>query len=460
MEFDYSENKIHILLESIDSFGNYIELLKIDTLGIIIDSIIIEFPQQILSLDNSSEIFIGEESLYFYGDYFSSNHKQFFLEINLDYNSYQISDLNESNNFIHNKGITTICTNGTKYLVGQRQKENFEIITNIKKLDTNNSVVWEIDIDDPGMKDNLFSSAHLEDGLIKVGQNISSISFTNDPSIVNKIFTFDENGFATDEEIPLNPQEFLKSNILSYTYNNSVKYLVGVNEFDPNPILSFPNLPKITVFDSNWNWIQEIELGDQNYNLNGVNQVMSKNNVFLTGQKLDDESLRVLPFICKLDESLDTTWCHNYIINPFVDSFDRVNLSGSATLNSGSIIIAGNYNDLNINSSNDRPFVFKTNERGCLQNDCPDIISKTINIEEKNFMEIYPNPANDRIAIQDEKEFDSFVIYDVSGRKILNGTLNQDKTIIIKNLTNGLYNLVISNFNTSESKYGKFIKNN
>ena len=84
-----------------------------------------------------------------------------------------------------------------------------------------------------------------------------------------------------------------------------------------------------------------------------------------------------------------------------------------------------------------------------------------VSIQEKpqNNIQIYPNPAHDRLTIRSEQDIDSILIFDLSGREVLRQNLNDKNTTLnIKTLSSGTYFIQI--FNKGKLlKTDKLIKN-
>jgi hypothetical protein len=72
----------------------------------------------------------------------------------------------------------------------------------------------------------------------------------------------------------------------------------------------------------------------------------------------------------------------------------------------------------------------------------------------KSSIKVYPNPSNDYISISGLVKEENYKIFDILGKELANGKINDQEKINIQNLTNGLYHL--------QFKYGnnfRFIKN-
>jgi hypothetical protein len=81
-----------------------------------------------------------------------------------------------------------------------------------------------------------------------------------------------------------------------------------------------------------------------------------------------------------------------------------------------------------------------------------------INQLSANKISIYPNPANDKITIQnlDENTSNSIEIFDISGPVVINQTIQKDNSIDVSNLASGLYIVKVSN--SSGALVSKLIK--
>ena len=71
---------------------------------------------------------------------------------------------------------------------------------------------------------------------------------------------------------------------------------------------------------------------------------------------------------------------------------------------------------------------------------------------------IYPNPASDFINLKSDSAIDGYLIYDIKGSLILEGTNNNsnDLTISLKNVYSGIYFVQIKSGAYKETV--KFIK--
>lgn len=85
---------------------------------------------------------------------------------------------------------------------------------------------------------------------------------------------------------------------------------------------------------------------------------------------------------------------------------------------------------------------------------CVSVLSTKNNILENN-ISLYPNPATDYIYLKNLKNIESYIIFDSSGRIVLQGKFNENK-IDIRNLSLGIYTLQIKE--KDSSKNFKFVK--
>lgn len=65
---------------------------------------------------------------------------------------------------------------------------------------------------------------------------------------------------------------------------------------------------------------------------------------------------------------------------------------------------------------------------------------------------IYPNPANQQVIVEHEGELTQYSIYDLSGRLVKDGNLENDKTIICESLVNGVYVIMLQGVNNISYK--------
>lgn len=118
------------------------------------------------------------------------------------------------------------------------------------------------------------------------------------------------------------------------------------------------------------------------------------------------------------------------------------------------------------------PLLLNTYNLACLKHndmvkynnnaECPQCFCLTSdnNIEVSNDFDniiIYPNPTNEKIHISDAVPQSYYAIYDIYGKEICTGILNNNKTIDVSNFNSGLYYIRINL--KDKSSTGKFIVN-
>jgi len=79
----------------------------------------------------------------------------------------------------------------------------------------------------------------------------------------------------------------------------------------------------------------------------------------------------------------------------------------------------------------------------------PELLTKEENIY------FYPNPADDLVLISN-KDVESIEIYDLNGRMVNSLSMDQENSIMVKNLLNGIY-LIKFKFKNGEIKVEKLI---
>jgi hypothetical protein len=113
-------------------------------------------------------------------------------------------------------------------------------------------------------------------------------------------------------------------------------------------------------------------------------------------------------------------------------------------------------NDPNVpmitNSGGDSDFWFAR----LAKTDCNGVVLSNEDVE-KSKVSIFPNPASDLVQIKSDQEFDSFVIYNVSGQQVLSKKLNSEQRIDVSTLSNGMYFLKLEN-NGQEIETLKLVK--
>ncbi|MGK0378801.1 MAG: hypothetical protein ACJA1Z_002619 [Patiriisocius sp.] len=66
---------------------------------------------------------------------------------------------------------------------------------------------------------------------------------------------------------------------------------------------------------------------------------------------------------------------------------------------------------------------------------------------------LYPNPSNDFISIKGSIDTNQYIVYDILGKEVLNGTISENIKINIQDLNSGIYLLKFTDLNAI-----KFIK--
>lgn len=77
---------------------------------------------------------------------------------------------------------------------------------------------------------------------------------------------------------------------------------------------------------------------------------------------------------------------------------------------------------------------------------------------DKNTTSIYPNPFQSELQIETNKTISSYVVFDISGKTILNSTTKMEFNNSVVQLKNGIYFLQLNYDDTTNSSY-KIIKN-
>jgi hypothetical protein len=146
-------------------------------------------------------------------------------------------------------------------------------------------------------------------------------------------------------------------------------------------------------------------------------------------------------FILKLDSNRQLEWKKNYFHEPFPDN-DYQNCQGwdlEITADSG-FVVSGIWDDY-INQGKQMPWVFKTDACGDLVwNNCG-VISVSETEAPQNDVEVFPNPANDRVTVRSPQALESIVISDASGRVLshLNGQRSYSTNLDLSSFSKGLY---------------------
>ncbi len=101
-------------------------------------------------------------------------------------------------------------------------------------------------------------------------------------------------------------------------------------------------------------------------------------------------------------------------------------------------------------------YTVKVTEGGCYKTSTAAVI---LGLEDLNSnLTIYPNPIEDQLEIETSETGCVYVIYDVEGRELLNGILNQKRSLInTKDLPSGMLLIKVSSGKSSSVR--KIIKN-
>ena len=68
-----------------------------------------------------------------------------------------------------------------------------------------------------------------------------------------------------------------------------------------------------------------------------------------------------------------------------------------------------------------------------------DNTTSTNNFEAHNRIKLYPNPTSDYILISGLKRTENYAVYNILGKRALEGTISDNQKINIQNVTNGIY---------------------
>ena len=79
----------------------------------------------------------------------------------------------------------------------------------------------------------------------------------------------------------------------------------------------------------------------------------------------------------------------------------------------------------------------------------------SINDDEENLLELYPNPTEDKISISSKMVFDQYAIFNMEGQLIKKGFI-VDQSINIAHLNRGVYLIKVQN--TKLMKVKKIVK--
>lgn len=434
LELDEERNELHVMLEVGNGSTGFIYLYKMASDGNILDSMIIEPEDGFFSINNQSRLLIQNDTLYYAGDYLGSDQAQFLLSIPIDYSDFKLSLILEDGDFIFNRALSILINDSFKYLISNKQKPNFRGVTSIKKLDQNNQTIWEKFIEPPTGQDSWFKSAFFDEGLLVVGQNINSGSFSS--GIVNNevyYYSIDNLGNVTEYlQINNEEHEYVSSNIIKLGNEMESEYVAGFREYLIDESLAYPALPILGVVDNDGCLKRRIILGDQNYYFNGIEEIdQSIHGLTMTGQKFVETPVRkIKPIVCRMTSELDTAWCMEYFLDPdALDIEDRVTISGLDVFADGSIVIGGDY--FSTADSRERPFIMKIVPDGCYLDQCPEVSSVVEIIDQKyTTLTVSPNPASEQITFQAEKDY-KLQIYSMDGKQIITLELKSEEDFVL-----------------------------
>ncbi len=148
-------------------------------------------------------------------------------------------------------------------------------------------------------------------------------------------------------------------------------------------------------------------------------------------------------FIYRISEDGEERFARIYSVEGWKGGLlkDFVEISEEEFLFSGTI----RYNVATTSNTQNHHWVVKTDENGCVDEDCGgELVVNSFEVS-KAGIKIYPNPASSYLELGGIEwgQFFQYSIFDISGRKVLHDNTN-DNTIDISSLSNGAYFLNVS----------------
>lgn len=242
--------------------------------------------------------------------------------------------------------------------------------------------------------------------------------------------------------------------------SNGSYYVAGGtdNWCDTNMNNRGKNMSLLIKLDSNGNniWVKKEKFESYTYQNYIYIYNTSDGNLLCIGQtgkeipnfpQSDDRQL----LITKYDLNGNVIWFREYGKPDFFEySY------GSYIAKDGGIVITGRYENLYNPFYDVQTYVMKLDDCGCLVPNCdPNCIASGISESKKqNEINVYPNPATNKLSIESTQDIKTYIIYNLLGEKQLEGSYNSSIDISI--LAQGMYLIQLKSESTFSTS--KFIK--
>jgi len=205
-----------------------------------------------------------------------------------------------------------------------------------------------------------------------------------------------------------------------------------LNYFDTNVAFYPFNQNQIELWDNDFKPVWKLPLGEMTTlnNINAIHQI-SDEEFIATGQYNDhaDNALNstITAYATKFNIRGDKIWERQDSLL-YTTTFGCRNISANSILTaSGKIMHAGSTTVLDSNENEmSYAFIIKMDQNGCVEDDCPRILSSTedVKLSASADVSVSPNPSNGDFVVQAESTIEKLKIYTTSG--ILVKTIEND----------------------------------
>lgn len=331
---------------------------------------------------------------------------------------------------------------------GRKQALNHEMNIFIKKLNYQGDELWQkLYGENNGREEHLGSFIKLGDNEFVIGANSGTNANLPWQQFLSKveIFAIDSLGneiWSWESDLSL---EELWIRGLNRDDNGNWIYATVLGEFEFDGFLK--RQPRLMIRDSNFNVIEEKFLAPiaGNYGHVVENVIPLSGGEWLgVGSVADSVDVPIIAighlaaWTFKFNETGDTLWERRDLTFPDTLSATVQILHSAVELSSGSIVVAGNYEDA-FQSTPDWGIILKMNKNGCMDTLFCSQITSLNDFFLEDEIKVFPNPTENEVSFvnQDDETWDTIEIFDFSGKMLK--TVKNKNIINLEKLASGIY---------------------
>lgn len=400
---------------------------------------------------------LGRDFLFSYGEPFIrlNDNSGYLLSVNVRKNGVLMKvnhngDVISLTEYVDNTTITDfyrriIEVEDGFYVIGNKQRLDYQMDGFVMKLDKNGKKRWEKYFDGYSRQMTIGSFLPISDNEFIIGLGTSTRSNTPLDQ-----WNYSGQILFTDSLINVKKQwesafslEHSGINGIRQTSNENICYITARTEVFPIEKYAV-HQPKIVLRDKNFNLLLERPLGIANHPLNRLyNTVASPDGNFVSSGQMavNDNRPTLAGWIYKMTPEGDSIWSVLDTLFYNEGGYAEHYLTGTVVLPSGSIIASGSVDVYKGNAGKSWAWLLKVSKDGCVEASNCIPISALENQNNKQEVMVYPNPANTLIYFNspEQIQWESVELIDLSGRTVSKIEYPTENRIDIKNVSSGIY---------------------